>query len=376
MPESRPTSLWPQSTRPADAAGVAATVDSGAGMFSGPLPLATAQDATDGERERTAARFDVCHTTLALRVVLVVQIAVAAPGLLAAEGPLQWLRAAAVPAFAGLWAALAWLAFVCSARSQLLRFSPTVRLLLASATGALAALSGWMLLLPLDLAAATAWHALATGVAGAALALPLWVWFEHRARLASPADARARLAELQSRIRPHFLFNALNTAIALVRVDPERAEEVLEDLSELFRVVLAEAGASVSLDEEVELAKRYLAIEQIRFGGRMHVKWQLDAAAGAARVPPLVLQPLVENAVRHGIESTAGGGRIEITTMAKRGMASVLVSNSVGDAPARPGAGIALANVRERLKLLHDMGGSLETWREGDTFRARLMVPL
>ena len=143
-----------------------------------------------------------------------------------------------------------------------------------------------------------------------AFASLVWVWLDQRARSARPADASARLAELQSRIRPHFLFNALNTAVALVQIDPERAESVLEDLSQLFRVALAEVGASVTLAEEIDLAQRYLAIEQVRFGDRLAVSWEVDAAASSARVPPLVLQPLVENAVRHGIETSLRGGTV------------------------------------------------------------------
>ena len=139
-------------------------------------------------------------------------------------------------------------------------------------------------------------------LAGAGLAAAMFQWLQLRAQALVPADTTARLAELQSRIRPHFLFNTLNTALALVRHDPARAEAVLEDLAELFRVAITENAESVTLAEEVELAQRYLAIEQIRFGSRLQVSWELDPDAGAARVPPLLLQPLVENAVRHGVE--------------------------------------------------------------------------
>ncbi|MGS4768134.1 sensor histidine kinase, partial [Acinetobacter baumannii] len=89
---------------------------------------------------------------------------------------------------------------------------------------------------------------------------------------------------------------------------------VLEDLAELFRVALADSSASVSLAEEVELAKRYLAIEQIRFGKRLRVVWHLDPAADPARLPPLLLQPLVENAIRHGVEPSARGGKLQVRT--------------------------------------------------------------
>ena len=221
----------------------------------------------------------------------------------------------------------------------------------------------------------------AVALAGVALAGMLWAWLDLRSRIWHPANASARLAELQSRIRPHFLFNALNTALALVRADPERAEAVLEDLAQLFRVALAEAGASVALEEEIDLAKRYLAIEQVRFGARLQVRWQIseDARVAAARVPPLVLQPLVENAVRHGVEPAVGGGRVAVSASVQRGQVVVQVSNTVGSEPGTPGHGMALHNVRERLRLLHDVAAQCDVWREptpeGEMFHARIVLP-
>jgi two-component system sensor histidine kinase AlgZ len=191
-----------------------------------------------------------------------------------------------------------------------------------------------------------------------------------------PADTTARLAELQSRIRPHFLFNTLNTALSLVRLDPPRAEGVLEDLAELFRVALTDSGESVSLNEEVELAQRYLAIEQIRFGERLKVSWELDEAAGAARVPPLLLQPLVENAVRHGVEPAPEGGLIRVRTRVRMGRAVVSIANTVPAGPSRPGSGIALGNVRERLRLMHDVAAQFDTRLDKDLFRVQIVVPL
>jgi two-component system sensor histidine kinase AlgZ len=188
--------------------------------------------------------------------------------------------------------------------------------------------------------------------------------------------AEAQLQVLKLEMQPHFLFNALNTAVALVQIDPERAENVLEDLSQLFRVALAEVGSSVTLAEEIDLAKRYLAIEQVRFGERLAVSWDVDAATSLARVPPLVLQPLVENAVRHGIETSLSGGTVRVRAKVRHGSATVVISNSLPDTPGQPGAGIALANVRERLSLLHDFGASLETWRSDGQFHARVMVAL
>jgi two-component system sensor histidine kinase AlgZ len=219
---------------------------------------------------------------------------------------------------------------------------------------------------------ANPWPVFTSALVGMAFASLVWAWLDQRARIAKPADASARLAELQSRIRPHFLFNALNTAVALVQIDPERAENVLEDLSQLFRVALAEVGSSVTLAEEIDLAKRYLAIEQVRFGDRLAVSWDVDDATSQA----LVLQPLVENAVRHGIETSLSGGTVRVRAKLRHGSATVVISNSLPDTPGQPGAGIALANVRERLSLLHDFGASLETWRSDGQFHARVMVPL
>ena len=172
------------------------------------------------------------------------------------------------------------------------------------------------------------------------------------------------------------MFNALNTALALVRVDPEKAEAVLEDLAELFRVALADVGVSVSLDEEIDLARRYLAIEQVRFGDRLKVHWRIDPRIRTARVPALMLQPLVENAVRHGIEPALEGGQVSIEGVARRGQVVLTVRNTVGDGPARPGHGMALHNVRERLRLLHDVAAQCDVWREGDQFHARVVLPL
>jgi two-component system sensor histidine kinase AlgZ len=213
-------------------------------------------------------------------------------------------------------------------------------------------------------------------LSGAAIAATMFEWLRLRAKATVPAETTARLAELQSRIRPHFLFNTLNTALTLVRLDPAKAEGVLEDLAELFRVAIGDTAESVSLAEEVELAQRYLDIEQIRFGSRLHVSWELDPEAGSARVPPLLLQPLVENAVRHGVEPSAEGGVIRIRTKVKVGRAVVSIANSVPKEASRPGSGMALKNVRERLRLMHDVAAQFDTRLEADVFRVQIVVPI
>ena len=333
---------------------------------------------------QAAAAFDVCHPALAVRAVLVVQGVLVLVALGSADGTADWAARQAAPAFGGLAGTLLWLVVVCAARRPLRGLGTAPRAAAVLGLGALAALLAWLPLWWAGLAPAAGGLRVAAVLgAGAGFAALLWAWLDMRSRIWHPANASARLAELQSRIQPHFLFNALNTALALVRVDPARAESVLEDLAQLFRTALADAGASVALAEEIELARRYLAIEQIRFGQRLQVQWHIDTAdkrVGSARVPPLVLQPLVENAVRHGVEPSARGGRVRVQAAVQRGQVVVLVSNTVGDEPGSPGHGMALHNVRERLRLLHDMGAQCDVWREpgpdGDIFHARIVLPV
>jgi two-component system sensor histidine kinase AlgZ len=214
-------------------------------------------------------------------------------------------------------------------------------------------------------------------LAGAAISAAIFHWLRLRAGMQLPATTTARLTELQSRIRPHFLFNTLNSAIALVRADPPKAEEVLEDLAELFRSALTETGQQVTLGEEIELARRYLAIEQVRFGPRLKVHWDLDPAAAPALVPPLLLQPLVENAVKHGVEPSTEPGTVRVRTRIKNHQAVIHVTNGVPPGPPRPGHGIALRNVRERLRLLHDVAAQFDAgFSEPGVYRVRIVLPM
>jgi two-component system sensor histidine kinase AlgZ len=201
-----------------------------------------------------------------------------------------------------------------------------------------------------------------------------------RARGQTPAATTARLAELQSRIRPHFLFNTLNSAIALVRQEPAKAEAMLEDLSELFRQALADPGEAVTLADEIALAERYLAIEQVRFGDRLRIRWDIDPAANGARLPPLLLQPLVENAVKHGVEPSPEGAKIRIRTERRGSMAVIEVVNSLpplrwADEPLPRGHGIALDNVRDRLRLLHDVQVQFSAGMDQKAYRVRIAIP-
>ena len=369
---TRPASLWPETTR----AHAAASSSFAPTRFD---PLAEERAQLDAV---AAAAFDVCHPALALRAVLLVQAALALVALAGADTGAQWLARQAVLAFGGVAATLVWLVVICACKRPLRALSPALRAASVLLLGALAALLAWAPLAWAALVDAGLLRGVAALLGGLAMAGVLWAWLDLRARIWQPANASARLAELQSRIRPHFLFNALNTALALVRVDPARAESVLEVLAELFRAALAEVGAAVPLQAEIELARRYLAIEAVRFGPRLAVQWDIDPRVHGTRVPPLVLQPLVENAVRHGIEPAVRGGQVRVHAVLQRGQVVVTVSNTLAgpeEAASNPGHGMALHNIRERLRLLHDVAAQCDVWREvgehGEMFHARIVLP-
>ena len=186
-------------------------------------------------------------------------------------------------------------------------------------------------------------------------------------------EARARLQALQARIRPHFLFNALNTSLALIRTRPLEAERALEDLAELFRAAMQDADALVPLAEELALVRQYLAIEQLRLGERLRVEWRTDGLP-AIRVPRLIVQPLAENAVFHGIEPRADGGRLSIVGEATPAGVVLTIENPLEQEAVR-GAQLALDNVRERLALAFAGRARLEVEPGPDSFRVRLFIP-
>ncbi len=195
----------------------------------------------------------------------------------------------------------------------------------------------------------------------------------YRAHLLALRTKEAELAALHARIRPHFLFNTLNTAAALAHDRPGQAERVLEDLSGLFRAAL-EGPRRVRLADEIGLVRRYLAIESLRLEGRLRVRWSLPEPLPAVLVPSLSIQPLVENAVRHGVEPARAGGEVEIGVSIGDGVLEVMVRNAMPDGPARPGHGVGLASVRDRIEVM--AGGRLEAGVRDGAFEARLVVPM
>jgi two-component system sensor histidine kinase AlgZ len=319
--------------------------------------------------------FDACHVGVVLRAVLFVEAVVGVGAMFGAASFLDWLAYLSLLTGGALPATLVWLVAACSLKKLLARLPRTGQYAAGVALGALAGLYGCGLLALVGFVEPAPW--LASAFAGLLLSAMLVAALVLRAKGRTPAATAARLSELQARIRPHFLFNTLNSAIALVRAEPAKAEALLEDLSDLFRHALVDQGESVTLAEEIKLAERYLAIEQVRFGDRLRVEWSLDPAAGEARLPPLLLQPLVENAVKHGVEPSPDGAQIKVSTQRRGAAAVIKVTNTVpGAVRASHGHGIALDNVRDRLQLLHDVQGQFQTALRDGVYQVRMEVPM
>lgn len=193
----------------------------------------------------------------------------------------------------------------------------------------------------------------------------LLFYFALRSRAFSPAMTEAKLQALTARIRPHFLFNSLNAVLSLIRAEPRRAETALEELAELFRVLMRDPRDLLPLADEIALCRQYLDLEKLRLGERLKVEWDVLDVPSDLKVPPLMLQPLLENAVYHGIEPAPEGGTIRIRFARNKDELLIeLVNPCGGDTVNSVGNRMALGNIRERLGLYYDLEARLETRQE------------
>lgn len=190
------------------------------------------------------------------------------------------------------------------------------------------------------------------------------------------AEAEARVDALQARIRPHFLFNSMNTIASLTRSDPAAAEAAVEDLAELFRGSLGNR-TNLSLHQEFELIASYLRIEQQRLGERLQVDWELDHRCDDVRIPALTLQPLVENAVYHGVEQIGAGGLVRIASRHEGDHVVIRIENPL-PSTSRDGGGnrMALDNVRQRLALAFGSDAHLSMTSADDCYRVEVTIPV
>jgi two-component system sensor histidine kinase AlgZ len=336
---------------------------------------------------------DFCSARVALAVVLLAQLVAILLALARYESSVRfWENLGRISLFL-LWCTLLSAAFLCWTR----------RLLAGHGPAAISAAALTIVLCAVSLVSVGAWWlagnwqgmpgllvgrpgslpefvltnlAIATIVTGLLLRY-FWVTAQWRREVRE--EARSRIRALQARIRPHFLFNSMNTIAALTRSDPGRAEEAVEDLADLFRASLSDAAGTVTLREELELTRTYQRIEQHRLGERLQVQWRLDTLPMRARIPALSVQPLLENAIYHGIERLPGGGTVVISGHSEGGTVELAIENpladAAGDGTPREGNRIALDNLRQRFEMAWGARAAVVAGPEGGRYRVVLRFP-
>ncbi len=201
-------------------------------------------------------------------------------------------------------------------------------------------------------------------------------YFNLYQRAHSPAVTEARLQALQARIRPHFLFNSINAVLSLIRSQPKQAETALEDMADLFRVLMADNRELVPLAQEIALCRQYLALEKLRLNERLNIQWQIDNMPPDAMIPPLILQPLLENAVYHGIEPLAEGGTITIQMYTGSNEIHIVLKNPYSPKNNhQSGNKMALNNIKERLALHFDLEASLKNRQDNGLYEVHIVLP-
>ncbi|MEH6515937.1 MAG: histidine kinase [Halioglobus sp.] len=204
-----------------------------------------------------------------------------------------------------------------------------------------------------------------------------YFYLQQQVKLRERGEMQARLDSLRARIRPHFLFNTMNSIASLIDSRPADAEQAVLDLSELFRASLQDNFRSTTVDDELRLCQLYLGIEQLRLGERLQVEWQMDESLRALPMPGLLLQPLVENAVYHGIAQLPEGGVISIEVARIEERLQVVITNPVPESSQHTsGLHMALANIEQRLQGLFDGAATLELSRDNGNYRVQLSYPL
>jgi two-component system, LytTR family, sensor histidine kinase AlgZ len=204
-----------------------------------------------------------------------------------------------------------------------------------------------------------------------------YFYVQHQWKRNVQREARARIEALQARIHPHFLFNSINTIASLIRSNPELAEHTIMDLADLFRASLKKNTPTVTLAEEMAMAQQYQRIEELRLGDRLKVNWQIDELPADAHVPQLLLQPLLENAIYHGIETQPHGGTVEVLGTRNANALNIEISNPLPpeNAPRRHGNQMAMENVRQRLLLAWPGRASLDVNNVDGFYRVSLRFP-
>ena len=338
---------------------------------------------------------DFCTSRAALAIVLIVELtaivlALARQGADRARAPDIWAEHARTTFFL-LTVGLICAALLCGTRRRLERLtvargSAAVLALLTAAIAVISAAAYFLGRTRLAVGAGAAtffpsqpWPFVLrnVGIGFVIVAVALrYFYVTHQWRRNIEMRAAARVHALQARIRPHFLFNSMNTIASLTRSDPALAEQAVQDLADLFRASLSDQRQTITLEEELEVARTYQRIEQLRLGARLNVSWDVDRLPRDARVPGLLLQPLIENAIYHGIEPRAEGGTVGVVGELTGDLITVVVRNPVDERQSeREGNRLALANIRERMALLYGELALIKAGRFGNEYIVTLRFP-
>lgn len=192
------------------------------------------------------------------------------------------------------------------------------------------------------------------------------------------AELNARIQALQARIRPHFLFNSMNTIATLIATEPKLAEKIVEELSELFRASLADSDSLITLDDELSLCRRYLHIESLRLGKRLNVVWDILPRDKVFYLPPLMLQPLIENAIYHGVQPIPEGGEINISINVINNALWITIKNPVTDKPVAyksTGHHLAIKNIQHRLLAIYGNAAKFEQLKTDNEYIVTIKIP-
>jgi len=204
-----------------------------------------------------------------------------------------------------------------------------------------------------------------------------YFYLQYESELMLKVQAQARLQALQARIRPHFLFNSMNTIASLTHDQPDLAERAIENLSDLFRASLS-AEASISLQQELELTRSYVDLESLRLGNRLEVNWHIPEIEPVLNLPALTLQPLMENAIYHGVEPLPEGGVIDLTITSQEDFVAISISNPLladYNGGIRKGNQMAVENIRERLAIAFAGEASMEQSETDTRYTVTLKIP-
>jgi len=340
------------------------------------------QAQTELDRGELALLPNLCSIEALLMLVLAAELlavllSTASQGLAA----LSWAHFGLVSAQV-LWITLGSAAAICTLRPALERLPQVAAWLLVyglilACTGLFSALGQW-LLKGLGRGFTDGWQVASHVLIAAIIAglLLRYLYLIQRLRAQQQAELRARIQALQARIEPHFLFNSMNSIASLISIDPELAERLVEDLADLFRAALAQTSM-VSAAHELALTRAYLRIEQLRLGERLRLNWEVQTPPESAELPNLLLQPLLENAIHHGVENSRTGADVTVRLVFQGSQATLTVHNSVAATPGPKrhlGHKIGLDNVRNRLHAFYGNKATLTVQQRADGFTVLIHI--